>query len=89
MINFNETVSEVVEDQETFTPLRQEMMGDRVKGEMSDVDEGYQGSAKDLHLYYIEKRRSEENEIEIYKNMNDEQLIHQYITLLSKCSFYK
>ena len=68
MINFNETVSEVVEDQNTFTPLRQEMMGDRVQGEMSDVDEGYQGSAKDLHLYYIEKRRSEENEIEIYKN---------------------
>ena len=27
MINFNETVSEVVEDRETFTPLRSEMMG--------------------------------------------------------------
>ena len=45
---------------------------------MADIDEGYTGSAKDLHLYYIEKRRSEEDDIEYYKDMNDEQLIHQY-----------
>ena len=78
MINFNDTVSEVVKDQDTFTPLREEMMGDQKKGKMADIDEGYTGSAKDLHLYYIEKRRSEEDDIEYYKDMNDEQLIHQY-----------
>ena len=32
MINFNDTVSEVVKDQDSFTPLREEMMGDRIKG---------------------------------------------------------
>ena len=28
------------------------------------IDEDYSGSAKDLHLHYIEKRRSEEDDIE-------------------------
>ena len=45
----------LVED--TFTPLRSEMMGDRSVGKMQDIDEGYKGVAKDLHLYYIDKRR--------------------------------
>jgi phenylpropionate dioxygenase-like ring-hydroxylating dioxygenase large terminal subunit len=78
MINFNETVSEVVEDRETFTPLRSEMMGDRSVGKMQDIDDSYKGVAKDLHLYYINKRRAEEDVVTYYKNMNDEQLVHQY-----------
>ena len=54
------------------------MMGDRKMGGMDDIDANYEGPAKDLHLYYIKKRREQENEIEYYKDMNDEQLIHQY-----------
>ena len=70
MLNYNDTVSEVVTgDRDSWTPLRLKMMS---------VNEGYKGSAKDLHLSNIEMKRSQEEDYPIYKQMNDEQLVHQY-----------
>ena len=79
MLNFNRTVSEIVEDQETITPLRRHMMlneqGVRRKSETT----GYAGAAKDVHLAEIARRRSIEDETYLpFKQMNDEQLVHQY-----------
>ena len=75
MLSFNRTVSEVVEDRETMTPLRAHMMGTRLQQHGPDYD----GSAKDFHLMEIEYRRSIENDTYLpFKNMNDEQLVHQY-----------
>ena len=75
MLNFNRTVSEVVEDRDTITPLREHMA---LSG-LGENAESYQGSAKDLHLEYV--RLSRESEGDSYlplKQMNDEQLVHQY-----------
>ncbi|MDA1074206.1 MAG: aromatic ring-hydroxylating dioxygenase subunit alpha [Proteobacteria bacterium] len=72
MLNFNRTVSEVVEDRETMTPLRAHMMGRNQGGE-------HGCAAKDVHLLEIRHRRSLENETHLpFRNMNDEQLVHQY-----------
>ena len=79
MINFNRTVSEIVEDQDTITPLRQHfILGDQdVSGKNETV--GYTGAAKDVHLEEIRKRREVENESYLpFQQMNDEQLVHQY-----------
>ncbi len=75
MLNYNRTVSEVVEDRETMTPLRAHMMGARMQQNASD----YAGAAKDVHLMEIQHRRSIEDETHLpFKQMNDEQLVHQY-----------
>lgn len=75
MLNFNRTVSEIVEDQESFTPLRKHMMTAGANGEEAD----YSGPAKDVHLEEIRRRRAMENETYLpFKHMNDEQLVHQY-----------
>jgi phenylpropionate dioxygenase-like ring-hydroxylating dioxygenase large terminal subunit len=75
MINFNRTVSEVVEDQDTITPLREHMA---VRGLGENVT-SFQGSAKDIHLEAIRLRREVEDDSYLpYKDMNDEQLVHQY-----------
>lgn len=79
MLNFNRTVSEVVEDRETITPLRAHMMGARLQQNGSKYDSEYNGSAKDIHLQEIAHRRASEEESYLpFKNMNDEQLVHQY-----------
>lgn len=75
MLNFNRTVSEIVEDQESFTPLRKHMMTAGANGGEAD----YSGPAKDVHLEEIRRRRAMENETYLpFKHMNDEQLVHQY-----------
>jgi len=75
MLNWNRTVSEVVEDRETLTPLRAHMMGTRIHQE----GETPHCAAKDVHLAEIQRRRSIQNDTYLpYKNMNDEQLVHQY-----------
>lgn len=75
MLNFNRTVSEVVEDRETMTPLRAHMMGARLQ----QMGTEHQGSAKDVHLQEIAHRRAQEDEHYLpFKQMNDEQLVHQY-----------
>ena len=75
MLNFNRTVSEVVEDRTTITPLRAHMMGAR----MQQIGEGHECDAKDVHLAEIARRRATENETYLpFKDMNDEQLVHQY-----------
>lgn len=74
MLNFNSTVSEVLEDRDTITPFRAKMLG---LGGLVPVD--YDGSAKDVHLEVVARKRAIENETHIpYKRMNDEQLVHQY-----------
>jgi phenylpropionate dioxygenase-like ring-hydroxylating dioxygenase large terminal subunit len=71
MLNFNRTVSELVDDRETMTPLRARMMARRRN--QPDLP------AKDAHLSEITYRRSIENETHLpYRHMNDEQLVHQY-----------
>ena len=75
MLNWNRTVSEIVEDRDTLTDLRQHMMGTRMQqqGETPDC------AAKDVHLHEIRRRRSIENDTHLpFKEMNDEQLVHQY-----------
>ncbi|HIG43120.1 MAG: aromatic ring-hydroxylating dioxygenase subunit alpha [bacterium] len=75
MLNFNRTVSDVVSDRESMTPLREHMMIART-GNESPV---YSVPAKDVHLEEIQRRRELENDTYLpYKNMNDEQLVHQY-----------
>lgn len=75
MLNFNRTVSEIVEDRDTMTPLRAHMMLGRHEGKAS----GYSGSAKDVHLQEIQRCRAAEDDTYLpYKQMNDEQLVHQY-----------
>ncbi|MGI9327627.1 MAG: aromatic ring-hydroxylating oxygenase subunit alpha [Pseudomonadales bacterium] len=79
MLNFNRTVSEVVDDQTTITPLRKHMMlGDR-QGWRANKTVNYTGAAKDVHLEEIQRRRAIEDETYLpFKQMNDEQLVHQY-----------
>ncbi len=75
MLNWNRTVSEVVADRETLTPLRARMMGNRMdkQGDTPDCP------AKDVHLAEIRRRRAIQNESYLpFANMNDEQLVHQY-----------
>ena len=75
MLNFNQTVSEIVEDQETMTPLREHMMMRRRNKRGSE----HSVPAKDVHLAEIRRRRAQENDTYLpYKHMNDEQLVHQY-----------
>ncbi|MBM4205349.1 MAG: aromatic ring-hydroxylating dioxygenase subunit alpha [Gammaproteobacteria bacterium] len=75
MLNWNRTVSELVADRETMTPLRTRMMTGRravPAGAKADV-------AHDTHLMEIAYRRSIENDTWLpYRHMNDEQLVHQY-----------
>ena len=73
MLNFNRTVSEIVADQTTMTPLRQHMM--LVGG--GEADESV--AAKDVHLQEIRRRRAMQDSTYLpFKQMNDEQLVHQY-----------
>jgi len=75
MLNFNRTVSEVVEDRDTMTPLRDHMMVNRTDKQSVT----YSSVAKDIHLEEIERRRAMEDDTYLpFKNMNDEQLVHQY-----------
>ena len=75
MLNFNRTVSEVVDDRQTMTPLRAHMMGTRLQ----QLGQDHEVSAKDVHLKEIEYRRSVEDESYLpFARMNDEQLVHQY-----------
>lgn len=74
MLNFNVTVSEVVEDRESITPLRAKMMS------LAGVDpETYRGPAKDVHLEVLRRKRAIQDKTHHpYRQMNDEQLVHQY-----------
>jgi phenylpropionate dioxygenase-like ring-hydroxylating dioxygenase large terminal subunit len=75
MLNFNSTVSELLPDQHTMTALRRELLG----GIGLPVTEDYQGSAKDVHLSIIRKKRAMQDTTYLpYKKLNDEQLAHQY-----------
>ncbi len=75
MLNFNSTVSEVVEDRDTITPLRDHFA---LRG-LGSQAEGYSGSAKDIHLEIVRQRREMEDDTYLpFKRMNDEQLVHQY-----------
>lgn len=70
MLNFNHTVSEILGDRDSMTPIRARMLG---------LPEGYDGPAKDVHLAVVAHKRSIEDTSHIpYKRMNDEQLAHQY-----------
>jgi phenylpropionate dioxygenase-like ring-hydroxylating dioxygenase large terminal subunit len=79
MINFNRTVSEIVDDQDTITPLRQHMMLGDQEGRRKNETKSYSGSAKDVHFEEIRRRRAIEDESYLpFEQMNDEQLVHQY-----------
>lgn len=75
MLNFNSTVSELLPDQSTLTALRRELLG----GIGLPVPADYRGSAKDVHLDIIKRKRAMQDETHLpYKHLNDEQLVHQY-----------
>jgi phenylpropionate dioxygenase-like ring-hydroxylating dioxygenase large terminal subunit len=75
MLNFNSTVSELLPDRDTITPLRRELMG----GIGLPVADDYRGSAKDIHLDIVRRKRAIEAETHLpYRRLNDEQLVHQY-----------
>ncbi|MDH7637341.1 aromatic ring-hydroxylating oxygenase subunit alpha [Sphingomonas oryzagri] len=70
MLNFNHTVSEILDDRETVTPFRARMLG---------LPEDYAGSAKDAHLDVVARKRAMQDDTYLpYRRMNDEQLVHQY-----------
>lgn len=74
MINYNLTVSELLDNQNELTPLREKFFG---VGTL--VPQDYAGSAKDIHLEVIKKKRAMQDDTHLpYKQMNDEQLVHQY-----------
>jgi len=74
MLNFNHTVSEVVEDQAAANPLRHKML------EMAGFSpKEYQGDLKDAHLKLLAQKRAIEDDTYLpYRQLNDEQLVHQY-----------
>jgi len=75
MLNFNSTVSELLPDPHSMTALRRELLG----GIGLPVAPDYQGSAKDVHLDIIRKKRAMQTDTYLpYKRLNDEQLVHQY-----------
>ena len=75
MLNYNSTVSELVDDRETMTELREHMMGRRLSPGAPD----FEGAAKDRHLAIIDYKRSIEGDTYLpYDKLNDEQLVHQY-----------
>jgi len=54
------------------------MLGDQ-EGWRKNETKSYKGSAKDVHLEEIRRRRAIENDTYLpFKQMNDEQLVHQY-----------
>jgi phenylpropionate dioxygenase-like ring-hydroxylating dioxygenase large terminal subunit len=75
MMNYNATVSELVDERDDMTPLREHMMARREPADspLRNV------AAKDVHLEIIKTKRAMENDTYLpYKKMNDEQLVHQY-----------
>ncbi|MBT7333477.1 MAG: aromatic ring-hydroxylating dioxygenase subunit alpha [Gammaproteobacteria bacterium] len=75
MLNWNRTVSEIVPDRDTITPLRAHMMNRR----MQQTGSNHECAAKDIHLAEIRHRRAIENDTHLpFEQMNDEQLVHQY-----------
>ncbi|NKB98906.1 MAG: Rieske 2Fe-2S domain-containing protein [Pseudomonadales bacterium] len=75
MLNYNRTVSEVVDDRDSMTELRTHMMSGRFQQKSGERAV----AAKDMHLKEIEYRRSIEDQTYLpFKDMNDEQLVHQY-----------
>lgn len=75
MLNFNGTVSEVVEDRDTITEHAARML----KASFDIEAESYTGSAKDIHLEVVKHKRAiQDDTFQPYKKMNDEQLVHQY-----------
>lgn len=75
MLNFNRTVSELVTDREAMTPLRKGMMARR----QTNAAPAQTEVARDMHLTEIAYRRSIEHKTYLpYRQMNDEQLVHQY-----------
>lgn len=74
MLNFNSTVSELLSDQESIDELRAKFLG---LGGVVPAD--YAGSAKDVHLDLVRRKRAMQDDTYLpYKRMNDEQLAHQY-----------
>lgn len=75
MLNFSGTVSEILDERDELTPLRARMMENR----LGINKESYEGSAADIHHAVLKHKRSIQHETHFpYKNMNDEQLAHQY-----------
>jgi phenylpropionate dioxygenase-like ring-hydroxylating dioxygenase large terminal subunit len=81
MINFNMTVSELLEERKSPTSMQQKFFGidaDRVLG-FGGVPTAYTGALKDIHLEIIKRKRAMQDSTHLpYKKMNDEQLVHQY-----------
>ncbi|QXQ07613.1 aromatic ring-hydroxylating dioxygenase subunit alpha [Sphingosinicellaceae bacterium] len=70
MLNFNSTVSEIIEERDEMTPVREKFLGSH---------EDYTGSAKDVHLDIVARKRAMQDDTHLpYKRLNDEQLAHQY-----------
>lgn len=70
MLNFNSTVSEVLDDRDTLTPFRRKML---------NPGEDYTGAAKDVHLDVVARKRAMQDDTHLpYARLNDEQLAHQY-----------
>lgn len=75
MLNFNGTVSEVVDERDELTPLRARMLETR----LGLVAEDFDGSASDIHFEVVKRKRAMQDETHHpYEKMNDEQLAHQY-----------
>ncbi len=74
MINFNLTVSELLNNADELTALREKFLG---IGTL--VPKDYKGSLRDVHLEVIKAKRAMQDRTHLpYKRMNDEQLVHQY-----------
>lgn len=70
MLNFNSTVSEVIDEREAMTDLRKKFLGPHAD---------YTGVAKDVHLDIVARKRAMQHDTHFpYARMNDEQLVHQY-----------
>lgn len=79
MLNWNRTVSELVDDRETMTPLRTKMMTGRRSLSGGTSAPAGPAIAKNAHLEEITRRRTIEQQTWLpFRHMNDEQLVHQY-----------
>ena len=80
MINFNMTMSELLPNRADFTPLQRKLFGIDGSGILSVGGEAwpFSGEPRDVHLEIVRRKRGMQDNTHLpYRNLNDEQLVHQ------------
>lgn len=74
MLNFNNTVSELLSNGDEMTPFRRQMLA-----LVPTLPPDWSGSPREAHLELVKRKRAMQDSTYLpYKRMSDEQLVHQY-----------